>query len=62
MTAYNDPNTGALADRRNPIKAGQGWSTEHMAAIIVFGALLFLILVSRGFRGVSAGGAGVRIG
>lgn len=30
-----------------------GLSTEHMAAALVFGALGFLILVRRGFRGVA---------
>lgn len=29
-----------------------GLSTEHAAAVIVFGSLAFLILVRRGFRGV----------
>jgi hypothetical protein len=45
----------------NPVKVG-GLSTEHACAAIVFGALLFLFLVKRGFRGVSAGGVGVKLG
>lgn len=44
----------------NPVKGG-GISTEHAAAVVVLGALAFLILVRRGFRGVSAGGVGVSI-
>ena len=36
----------------NPVKAN-GLSTEHAAAILVFAALLFLILVRRGFRGIT---------
>lgn len=39
-----------------------GITTERAAAIIVLGALVLLILINRGFRGVSVGGAGVRIG
>lgn len=39
-----------------------GFSTAHSAGIIVVGSLVFLILIRRGFRGISAGGAGVRIG
>lgn len=39
------------SDMVNPVKTG-GLSTEHAAAVLVFAALLFLILVRRGFRGV----------
>lgn len=35
--------------------------TPAAAAGIVIGALLFLILVKRGFRGVSAGGVSVGV-
>jgi len=44
----------------HPVKLG-GLQTEHAAGIIVIGALVFLILVRRGFRGVSAGGVGVKL-
>jgi hypothetical protein len=44
----------------HPVK-GQGFTTEYAAAVIVFGSLLFLIMVRRGFRGVSAGGVGISI-
>jgi hypothetical protein len=43
-----------------PVK-GQGFTTEYATAAVVFGALLFLIMVRRGFRGVSAGGVSVGI-
>lgn len=48
-------------DYQNPVKAFGGFSTEHMAGAIVIGALVFLILVNRGFRGVSAGGISVGV-
>jgi hypothetical protein len=35
--------------------------TPYAAAALVLGSLLFLILVKRGFRGVSAGGVSVGI-
>lgn len=38
-----------------------GLATEHAAAVLVFGSLLFLILVRRGFSGVSVGGVGVSV-
>lgn len=52
------------ADERNydnPVKTFGGFSTEHMAGALVIGALVFLILVGRGFRGVSVGGVGVNV-
>lgn len=41
---------------------GSGITTEHATAAVVIGALVFLILIRRGFRGISIGGvsAGVR--
>lgn len=53
-----DPQT----DQRltNPILGG-GWDTQHAAAAIVFGAMLFLFLIRRGFRGLSAGGLSVNV-
>lgn len=38
-----------------------GFNTEHATAAVVIGALLFLVLVRRGFRGFSAGGVGVNL-
>jgi hypothetical protein len=38
----------------NPIKRG-GLTTEHATGAIVIGALVFLIAINRGFRGVSVG-------
>lgn len=35
--------------------------TPHAAAAVVIGALVFLILVNRGFRGVSVGGVSVGV-
>jgi hypothetical protein len=37
-----------------PVK-GTGLTVEHSTAIVVLGALAFLILIRRGFRGVSVG-------
>lgn len=36
-------------------------STPHAAAVLVFASLLFLILIRRGFRGISVGGVSVGI-
>jgi hypothetical protein len=38
-----------------------GLSTEHAAAVVVIGALAVLILIRRGFRGVSVGGVSVGV-
>lgn len=46
----------------NPVRGVKGLTTEYAAAVIVIGALILLILVRRGWRGVSAGGASLRIG
>lgn len=35
--------------------------TPHAAAAVVLGALAFLILINRGFRGVSVGGVSVGV-
>lgn len=43
-----------------PVRGGAA-NTEYAAAAVVIGALVFLILVRRGFRGVSAGGLSVGI-
>lgn len=45
---------------RNPISVG-GLAQEHAAAVVVIGALVFLILVSRGWRGASVGGVGISV-
>jgi hypothetical protein len=38
----------------HPVKMGN-MGTEQMAAALVIGALVFLIAINRGFRGVSVG-------
>lgn len=38
-----------------------GLSTEHAAAAVVIGALAFLVLIRRGFRGVNVGGVSVGV-
>jgi hypothetical protein len=40
----------------NPVKTS-GMSTEYAAAVLVIGALVFLVAINRGFRGVSISGA-----
>lgn len=47
-------------DGMNPVKAN-GITTAYASGIIVLGALLFLILIKRGFRGVSVGGVSVGV-
>jgi hypothetical protein len=38
-----------------------GFTTSHAAGVVVVGALFMLILIRRGFRGVSVLGAGVSV-
>jgi uncharacterized phage infection (PIP) family protein YhgE len=45
---------------QNPIMGG-GIDTQHWAGIIVLGAMAFLYLVRRGFRGLSVGGLSVGV-
>lgn len=45
---------------RNPVKVG-GLSIEHAAGALVIGSLIVLILIARGFRGVSVGGINVGV-
>lgn len=51
---------GPDSQMTNPVK-GQGLTTEHAAGIIIISALVFLIMVKRGFRGVNVGGVGVSV-
>ena len=43
---------------QHPVKGVTGLSTEHAAGIIVIGSLVVLILIRRGFRGVTVPGVG----
>lgn len=43
------------------VKNASGFTTEYAAAAVVIGSLVFLILVRRGFRGISAGGVSVGV-
>lgn len=47
------------AQMRNPIRGG--FTTEHAAAALTLGALALLILIARGFRGLSVGGVSVGV-
>lgn len=49
-----------MENNEYPVRGGVA-STEYAAAAVVIGALLFLILVRRGFRGVSVGGVSVGV-
>lgn len=48
----------------NPVRGNMtGLTTEHAAAVVVIGSLVFLILIRRGFRGVGIPGVGgVKVG
>lgn len=48
-------------DQPNPITNGALLDTPKAVWIIVVGALLALILIRRGFRGVSVGGVSVGV-
>jgi hypothetical protein len=48
-------------DQTHPVKGPRGIDTPGAAAALVIGALVFLILVRRGFRGVNVGGVGVSV-
>jgi hypothetical protein len=45
----------------NPVTGLTGWDTPQYTAVVVIGAMLFLYLIRRGFRGVSLGGASFRV-
>jgi hypothetical protein len=46
----------------NPVgNLGMGWDTPQYTAVVVIGAMLFLVMIRRGFRGVSLGGASLRV-
>jgi len=53
---------GDQTEMVNPVSDGRTIDTPQMAGVLVIGALVFLILIKRGFRGVNVGGAGVRVG
>lgn len=46
--------TGNTVNALNPVSGG-GTPTERAAGILVIGALVALIMIHRGFRGVSIG-------
>lgn len=50
MAEYDEDFNGGMA---------VGFTSEKAAAVIVIGALAALILINRGFRGVSVGGLNV---
>lgn len=45
----------------NPEAKTRAFETPMAAAILVIGSLLFLILIRRGFRGISVGGVSVGV-
>lgn len=55
---FGDPTSEGV----NPVSDGRTIDTPQMAGVLVIGALVLLILIKRGFRGVNVGGAGVRLG
>lgn len=52
----------AGADERmtNPVRGGR-WDTQHMMIVVILGAMLFLYLIRRGFRGLSVGGVSLGV-
>lgn len=50
------------SEQEQPVRGVKGLTTEYAAAFVVLGALLLLILIRRGWRGVSVGGASLRVG
>lgn len=48
------------SENEHAVRGGMA-NVEYSTAAVVIGALLFLILIRRGFRGVSAGGLSVGI-
>jgi len=59
-TAMRQAPANAASGGKSKLAAVQGMPTERWAAIIMIAALLFLILIRRGFRGVNV--LGVRAG
>lgn len=50
-----------MQEQNNPITADAWLDTPKAVWIIVIGALILLILIRRGFRGVSVGGVNVGV-
>jgi hypothetical protein len=50
------------SDQEQPVRGVKGLTTEYAAAFVVIGALVLLILIRRGWRGASVGGASLKIG
>lgn len=49
------------SDYRQPVKGLQTLTTEYAAAVVVIGALVALIMIRRGFRGLNVGGVSVGV-
>ncbi len=58
MTSTYGPTDNRLT---NPVTGTGGWDTQQYAGALVIGALGFLFLVRRGFRGLSVGGLSVGV-
>lgn len=51
-----------MQEHQYPVgNAASGFTTEHAAAAIVIASLVALVLIRRGFRGVSVGGVSVGV-
>lgn len=49
------------ANYDHPVSSGGGLTVPRAAAVVVIGALILLILIKRGFHGVSALGVSVNV-
>lgn len=52
---------GPENEMENPVSGSMTGNTEYATAGIVIGALVALILIARGFRGVNVGGVSVGV-
>lgn len=50
-----------MNEQQYSVGGGGAFTTEHAAAVIVIGALLALVFIRRGFRGINVAGVGVSV-
>lgn len=45
----------------NPVSSVGAWDVPQYSAVVVIGALVFLFLIRKGFRGVNVGGVSLNV-
>lgn len=61
MSTSYDAGYGFADSPVDAIRGARSLTTEHAVAVVAGSALVLLILIRRGFRGVNVGGVGVSV-